>query len=118
MTRAAVLIPMLLAACAPVPPPPVCAQREVLQLLAERLGHAGQGQFIEPDSVNERPGERPGLAYCAVRVQTATYDISRFGPAPVITIGIVQYAVEMRTNGAFLLPDQTPSRIGVARRSM
>lgn len=115
-----------LVGCAPVPPPPVCAQPEVLQLLSERMRHAGRGQLVEPGSINERPGSRPGLVHCAARVEVATYDITRFGSVPVITVNVVQYAVELRRNGVFLLPEPVPlpwppggsDQVGVARRSM
>ncbi len=95
----------LLGSCAPVPPPPVCGQPEVLLLLGERLDRAGRGQVIEPGSVNQAPGATPDRLRCAARVRTASYDTNRFGPTPAITVGIVSYGVELRRNGVFLLPD-------------
>lgn len=99
------LICTALDACAPVPPPPVCGQPEVLRLVAERVERAGRGQVIEPGSVNQAPGATPDRLRCAVLVQTAIYDTNRFGRAPAIGIESVQYAVELRHNGVFLLPE-------------
>lgn len=84
--------------------PPVCGAPEVLQLVSERLGRAGTPTVIEVGSVGQAPGARPDLVNCAVRVHVAVYDTNRGGMQPVEVVRVYQYGLELRRNGAFLLP--------------
>lgn len=83
----------------------LCAQPQVLSLVAERLGRAGMVQSIEAGPVGQVPGGQPDLVNCAVRVRAVAFDTTRFGRAPVETLSVYSYTLRLGRNGVFMQPD-------------
>lgn len=94
----------LAASAAPDVATPVCAQANVLELVRNRLKHAGQPGFLEAGSIGQMPSGRDDLVYCAVRVHTVEYATPSLGPVQTDVVRVYRYALELRRNGIFLLP--------------
>lgn len=104
MTRPMIALLLSAAPALAGEPGPVCGQKPVLRLVAETLQRAGQPAWIEPGSVGEAPGPRPGLVNCAVRVHRPFHDTNARGRLPLETVSVYQYTLELRRNGVFLQP--------------
>lgn len=82
----------------------VCARPEVLQLVGERIHHAGQPVILDPATVGQRPGLRPNTVQCAILMQIAVYDTPRDGAFPEYRTSTYQYTLDLHQNGIFLSP--------------
>lgn len=108
MNRAILLFCATLAATTPVHASallrPVCAEPEVLLLVAERLRRAGIPQTLEANTAGQIPGLRSGMVECAVRVHTAVFDTTRYGRVPVDVVSTYRYSLRLGRNGVFVQP--------------
>jgi hypothetical protein len=91
---------------------PVCSRPQVLGLVSERLRTAGIPPDLEPASIGQAPGPRPGIVLCSVWVRTDTFDTPRRGEAPARRLVAYQYRLQLGRNVAFLLPDPAFTPVG------
>jgi hypothetical protein len=81
---------------------PVCAERRVLDQVADMLRQAGRPMRLQTASVGELSPGTERLVHCAVRGQMLGYDTIHHGMQPLDALFVVRYALELRQNGIFL----------------
>ena len=100
------LAALLLAAAAAAPAAaaevPICAQPEVLRLVAERLSRTGQPVVVQAAPVGQQPGLRPDTVQCAAYVHTPAVNTPKFAGQVFDSESVYSFTLSLRRNGVFL----------------
>jgi len=62
---------------------PVCRQQSVVDEITREVRDRGYYRQVDPDLVTEAPTPDPTVVRCQVCVQSAPYDMTRFGDQPI-----------------------------------